>query len=315
MKLAILMDELSSIKPYKDTTVLFIEAAHRLGFACFFFTPNDLCSRDGEAYALMSSIKIKDIHQADWADVTPQGEINLSDMNIILMRKDPPFDLNYITMTYALELAEQKGVLVVNKPQSLRDANEKCFTLNFPQCCSPTLVTKNIETLKAFHQQHHEVIYKPLDGMGGSQVFYVGKDGKNLPVILEVLTENQTRFIMAQRYIPEIQTTGDKRILMVHGEPIPYALSRKPKAGDVRGNLAAGGAGEVVPLTERDLWIAKQVGPTLVAKGLLFVGLDVIGEYLTEINVTSPTCAREISEATGIDIGALFLKGLLPSKL
>lgn len=226
------------------------------------------------------------------------------------MRKDPPFDMEYIYTTYALDLAERDGVLVANRPQSLRDANEKFFTLNFPQCCPTTLVSKDMQQLKRFWQTHQNVIFKPLEGMGGSSVFHVDEHGRNLSVILEVLTKGQSLNIMAQRYIPEISTVGDKRILLVNGEPIPYALARIPAKGELRGNLAAGAMGKVVPITARDRWICEQIAPTLKVKGLYFVGIDVIGDYLTEINVTSPTCLREISAETGLDIAGDYLRCL-----
>ncbi|MDP1602387.1 MAG: glutathione synthase [Legionella sp.] len=302
MKLAVLMDPLHLLKPYKDSTVGMLKSAQKRGWSCFYFTPLDIACRDGHAYANVSSIIIGDVNSTDWAKVTPTGEEPLSAFDIILMRKDPPFDLEYIYATYALELAERDGVLVANKPQSLRDANEKFFTLNFPQCCPPTLVTKDKARLRAFWDEHRNVIFKPLEGMGGSAVFHVTEDARNLSVILEVLTRHQTVTIIAQQYIPEIQSAGDKRILLINGEPVPYALARIPARGELRGNLAAGAQGKVVSITDRDRWICREIAPTLQAKGLYFVGIDVIGEYLTEINVTSPTCAIEIEQETGVDI-------------
>ncbi len=222
------------------------------------------------------------------------------------MRKDPPFDMEYIYATYALDLAAQAGVLVANKPQSLRDANEKFFTLHFPQCCPPTLVSRDIKRLRDFWEQHQNVIFKPLAGMGGNAVFHVDEQGKNTSVILEVLTASQQVTIMAQQYIPAIASAGDKRILLINGKPVPYALARIPAPGELRGNLAAGAQGKVVALTERDYWLCEQIAPTLRKMGLYFVGIDVIGDYLTEINVTSPTCAREISLESGLDITGDF---------
>lgn len=310
MKLAILMDPPQVLKPYKDTTVAMIESAQRLGWSCDFFTPHDLSCRDGRAFAHVSSIKITDITHKNWVETVSLGEKPLSEFDIILMRKDPPFNMEYIYCTYALELAEKEGVLIANKPQSLRDANEKFFTLQFPQCCPPTLVTKDITKLRAFWQQHQDVIFKPLEGMGGSEIFHVDKVARNLSVILEVLTKQQTVTIMAQLYIPAISRSGDKRILLINGKPASHALARIPAAGELRGNLAAGAHGEVVPITERDRWLCAQIAPTLQAKGLYFVGIDVIGDYLTEINVTSPTCAREIMTATGLDITGDYLSCL-----
>ncbi len=310
MKLAVLMDPLEHLKPYKDTTIAMIQSAYALGWSCAYFTPKDLFCLEGKAIAHVHEIEITDIHSPNWVKTKDLGEHALTDFDIILMRKDPPFDMEYIYATYALELAEQAGVLVANKPQSLRDANEKFFALNFSQCCPLTLVSKDILRLKNFWQTHKSVIFKPLEGMGGSSVFHVNEDGRNLSVILEVLTKNQTVNIMAQHYIPEIVSKGDKRILLINGEPIPYALARIPQKGELRGNLAAGARGEVVPITERDRWICQQIAPTLRAKGLYFVGIDVIGDYLTEINVTSPTCAREIMVETALDITGDYLRCL-----
>ncbi|USQ14960.1 glutathione synthase [Legionella lytica] len=310
MRLAVLIDPLEYLKPYKDTTIAMIKRAQELGWSCVYFTQQDLFCREGRAYAHVSELIIGDEHSRDWAQTNDLGEKPLADFDIILMRKDPPFNTEYIYTTYLLELAEREGVLVANKPQSLRDANEKFFTLNFPQCCPTTLVSRDIKKLRSFWKTHQQVIFKPAEGMGGSSVFHVDEHGRNLSVILEVLTENQTRTIIAQRYIPEIKTAGDKRILVINGEPVPYALARIPAQGELRGNLAAGARGEVVPINERDRWICQQIGPTLKSKGLYFVGIDVIGDYLTEINVTSPTCLREITAETGLDIAGDFLKGL-----
>jgi glutathione synthase len=315
MKLAVLMDPLHRLKPYKDTTVAMLSRAKALGWSCVYFTQEDLFCSEGSSYAHVHDISIGDVHSVQWAETKDLGEQPLSDFDIILMRKDPPFDMEYIYSTYALELAERDGVLVANKPQSLRDANEKFFTLNFPQCCPTTLVSKDINRLKAFWKKQKNVIFKPLEGMGGSSVFHVDEQGRNLSVILEVLTKGQSVNIMAQRYIPEIVGTGDKRILIVNGEPVPFALARIPAEGELRGNLAAGARGEVVPITSRDRWLCEQIAPTLIAKGLYFVGIDVIGDYLTEINVTSPTCLREISDETGLDIAGDFLRGLENHKM
>ena len=315
MKIAILMDPLHTLKPYKDSTVAMIKSAQTLGWSCSYFTQADLFCRQGQAYANVSALKVRDEMHANWADVTPMGEQPLTSFDIILMRKDPPFDMEYIYATYALDLAERAGVLVANKPQSLRDANEKFFTLNFPQCCPPTLVSRDTHRLREFWNEHQNVIFKPLEGMGGSAVFHVDTDARNLSVILEVLTHGQSVSIMAQRYIPDIRTLGDKRILLIHGEPVPYALARIPAPGELRGNLAAGARGEVVAINERDRWICNELAPTLKAKGLYFVGIDVIGDYLTEINVTSPTCIREIAAETGLDIAGDYLQALSKLKV
>jgi glutathione synthase len=310
MKLAVLLDPLHQLKPYKDSSIAMIKRAQELGWSCVYFTQEDLFCREGRAYARVYDVIVGDEHSKNWASTKDLGEKPLTEFDIILMRKDPPFNTEYIYTTYFLELAEREGVLVANKPQSLRDANEKFFTLNFPQCCPTTLVSRNIKTLKAFWEEHQQVIFKPLEGMGGNSVFYVEEQGRNLAVILEVLTKNQTQTIIAQRYIPEIKKIGDKRIILINGDPIPYALARIPAEGDLRGNLAAGARGEVVPITARDKWICEQLAPTLKAKGLYFVGLDVIGDYLTEINVTSPTCLREIEAETDLDIAGDYLRCL-----
>jgi len=314
MKIAILMDPLDKIKPYKDSTVAMLKSAQALGWDCAYFTQDDLFCREGHAYANIASIKVGDDKKPDWAKTRHLGEQALTTFDIILMRKDPPFDMEYIYATYALELAEREGVLVSNKPQSLRDANEKFFTLNFPQCCPLTLVSRDISRLRAFWEKHRNVIFKPLEGMGGRAVFHVDDDSRNLSVILEVLTNGQRVSIMAQQYIPEISSMGDKRILMIQGEPVPFALARIPAQGELRGNLAAGAVGRVVPITDRDRWLCAQIAPTLKAKGLSFVGIDVIGDYLTEINVTSPTCIREIEAETGLDIAGDYLRSLAALK-
>lgn len=310
MKIAALIDPLEQLKPEKDTTLALLKSAQNLGWGCHFFTAENIYCELGHAYAEMSSIHLNDLNKANWAEVTFLGETPLSSFDIILMRKDPPFDLEYIYATYALELAEKQGVLVSNKPQSLRDANEKFFTLNFPQCCPPTLVCRSARRLTNFWKNYKQVIFKPLTGMGGNSVFYVDQEAKNLPVILEVLTQGQTVNIMAQEFIPEIRVSGDKRILVINGKPIPYALARIPTEGDIRGNLAAGAEGRVVPLTDRDKWLCDQISTTLIDKGLDFVGVDVIGNYITEINVTSPTCLQEIAIETGIDIAGEYLSCL-----
>ncbi|WP_367606446.1 glutathione synthase [Legionella sp. W05-934-2] len=310
MKLAIVMDHPSQIKPYKDSTVAMILAAQAMDWTVHFLTLEDLYSSQGHAFGKMSAIKITDDKAKDWAEIKAIGDIPLADYDIIIMRKDPPFDIEYIYATYTLDLAEKAGVLVANKPQSLRDANEKFFTLHFPQCCPETLVSRDMHRLTQFWATHQKVIFKPLEGMGGKSVFFVDEQGLNLPVILETLTKNQSQSIMAQKFIPEIYQTGDKRVLLVDGKPISHALARIPAKGDMRGNLAAGAKGVVQPLTERDYWIASQVGPTLKKMGLYFVGIDIIGDYLTEINVTSPTCIREIEAETNLTIAKDLLVAL-----
>ena len=300
--LAVVMDPIQSIKPYKDTTLALMLAAQKRGWALRYLEMQDLWLRDGVAMARTRPVTVFDDARR-WFELGEAQDAPLGEVDAVFMRKDPPFDLEYIAATYVLERAEEQGALVVNRPRSLRDANEKVFISWFAQCCAPTLIARDTATLRAFHAEHGDVIYKPLDGMGGAGIFRVQADGLNLGAVIEALTDNGRRHIMAQRYIPEI-VHGDKRVLMVDGEPVPFALARIPQHGEVRGNLAAGGRGEPRELSERDRWIAAQVGPALREMGLLFVGLDVIGDYLTEINVTSPTCVRELDAGCGLDIGS-----------
>lgn len=310
MKLAILMDDPQGCNPKKDSTIAMIKAANALQWQCAYFTLADLHCCNGSAYADLRTIRYLSDNSPDWADISDKQTRDLSNYDLLLMRKDPPFNLEYIYATYALELAASKGVLVANNPQSLRDANEKFYTLNFPECCPETIVTRDMQRLRNFWEQHKSVVFKPLEGMGGSSVFLVDEHGKNLSVILELLSDRGQVSVMAQKYIADIVTSGDKRVLVVHGKPVDFGLARIPKKGELRGNLAAGARGEVVPLTKRDYWIVERLAPTLVKKGLYFVGLDIIGGYLTEINVTSPTCIREIEQETGLDIAGDFLQGL-----
>jgi glutathione synthase len=306
--LGVVMDPIGSIKPYKDTTLALMLAAQRRGWTLRYFEQADLWLRDGVAYGRGRPLTVFDDKQR-WFELGQPEPLRLGGLDAILMRKDPPFDLEYVTSTYILERAEQQGALVVNRPASLRDCNEKAFTAWFPQCTPPTLFSRDAATLRGFHAEHKDVIYKPLDGMGGSGIFRVAADGLNLGAVIEQLSDNGRRTIVAQRYLPQIKD-GDKRILMIEGEPVLYALARIPQPGETRGNLAAGGRGEARPLSARDLWIAGEVGPELRRRGLLFVGLDVIGDYLTEINVTSPTCAREIDAACGTDIGGQVMEAI-----
>ena len=301
ISLGVVMDPIATINYKKDTTLALLWAAQDRGWKLFYMEQSDLLLQDGEPRARMRSLRVHRDAQ-HWFDLGEPRVNLLADLDVVLMRKDPPFDNEYVYSTYILEAAEKLGVLIVNQPQSLRDCNEKMFATQFPQCCPPLLVSREKTLLKEFHRAHGDVVFKPLDGMGGSSIFRVRNDDPNLNVILEMLTNHGRNTIMAQKYIPAI-VDGDKRILMIDGEPVPYCLARVPMAGESRGNLAAGGTGRPQPLSERDQWIAAQVGPVLREKGLLFVGLDVIGEYLTEINVTSPTCAREIDAQYGTNIG------------
>ncbi len=305
ISLGIVMDPIAGITFYKDTSLALLLAAQERGWNLLYMEQADLYMLQGEARARTRPLFVAD-NAESWFELGPQEDRLLGDLDVILMRKDPPFDNEYIYSTYILEAAQQQGALVVNDPRSLRDCNEKLFAAQFPQCCPPLLVSRDMVRLREFHAQQGDVIFKPLDGMGGSRIFRCRQDDPNVGVILETLTNFGQQLTMAQRYIPEI-IQGDKRILVVDGEPVPYCLARIPAQGETRGNLAAGGRGVAQPLTERDLWIVSQVAPSLKAKGLMFVGLDVIGDYLTEINVTSPTCAREIDKFYDTGIGARLM--------
>ena len=300
IKLGMVMDSIDHINIKKDTSFAMLLEAQARGWQLHYMELNDLFLRNGRAYARTRVLTVQRDPQ-QWHQIISEQDIPLDTLDVILMRKDPPFDQEYIYATYLLERAESMGVYVVNKPQSLRDANEKLFTAWFPQCCAETLVARESARIKSFLQEQGEIILKPLDGMGGTSIFHVRQDDPNLSVILETMTQYNSRYIMAQKYSPEIKA-GDKRILMINGEAVPYALARIPAEGESRGNLAAGGRAEGRPLTEQDWWITQQVGPTLKEKGLIFVGLDVIGDKLTEINVTSPTCAQELDRQFGLNI-------------
>lgn len=301
-RLGVVMDPIQTIKPYKDTTLALLLEAQSRGWEIGYMEMSDLRLRDGVAEANSRPLTVRDDND-DWFSLGESNSAPLADFDVILMRKDPPFDTEFVYATYLLELAEKAGSRVINRPASLRDANEKIFAQHFPQCCAPTLVARDMAALRSFVFEQGEAVVKPLDGMGGASIFKVASSDSNLSVILETLTEHGQRYAMAQRFVPEI-SAGDKRILMVNGEPVPYALARIPAAGENRGNLAAGGRGEGVALSERDRWICNEVGPILREKGLLFVGLDVIGDYLTEINVTSPTCLRELDSLYDLNIAA-----------
>ncbi len=305
LKLGIVMDPIASINYKKDSSLAMLTAAQKRGWDLYYMEQADLFMQDGVAQGVMRPLSVQmDPH--NWFTLGESERRPLADLDCILMRKDPPFDNEFIYSTYLLEQAERCGTLVVNKPQSLRDCNEKFFATQFPECMVPTLVSRRADLLREFAAQQQDVIYKPLDGMGGASVFHYRVGHPNLGVILETLTRHGQEQIMAQRYIPEIKQ-GDKRILMINGEPVPYCLARIPAEGETRGNLAAGGTGVGQPLSETDRAIAEKIGPTLREKGLLFVGLDVIGTYLTEINVTSPTCIRELDKQFGLDIAGQLM--------
>ncbi len=300
MKLGVIMDPVAGIKVEKDTTLALLLAAQRREWEIHYMEMGDVYLIGNTARASARVMTVAD-DAYDWYQLQQRTELALSDLDVILMRKDPPFNMEYIYMTYILEHAAARGTLVVNDPAALRNVNEKAFITQFPQCIAPTLISRNAQQIHAFLEQHGQVVLKPLDGMGGASVFRVDKADSNRNVIVETLTRNSQSFIMAQQYLAAIEQ-GDKRILLVDGRPLEHALARIPKSGDIRGNLAAGGTGKGVDLSERDYWICQQVGPRLRSMGLVFVGLDVIGDYLTEINVTSPTCVRELERLYGNDI-------------
>ncbi|MEJ2644358.1 MAG: glutathione synthase [Gammaproteobacteria bacterium] len=307
IEVGVVMDPIDSIQVYKDSTLAMLLAAQRRGWTLQYMETPDLFLRDGQPWARMRPLTVRD-DPGDWyAWEDEPGERRLDDLAVVLMRKDPPVDMEYLYATHVLERAEAGGALVVNRPGSLRDVNEKLYTAWFPQCCAPTLVTSDPSRLRRFLDEQGDIIVKPLDAMGGASIFRVTQGEPNTNVIFETMTARGTRQTMAQRFVPEI-TAGDKRILMIDGEPVPYALARIPAPGESRGNLAAGGRGEGVELTERDRWICSQVAPSLKEKGLLFAGLDVIGDYLTEINVTSPTCIRELDRLYGLDIAGQLME-------
>jgi len=308
MDIAFIADPLASFKIYKDTTYVMMREAARRGHRLW-------CMEQGDIARLPSGVVAGRVapltwrEGADWYLLGTPEERPLAAFDAVIMRKDPPFDMEYIYSTYLLELAEGQGARVFNKPAAIRDHNEKLSIARFPEFTVPTLVSRDPARLRAFHAEVRDVIFKPLDGMGGTGIFHVRDEGHNLGAILETLTANGTRTIMAQRYIPAIRD-GDKRVLLIAGQPVPFALARIPQAGETRGNLAAGGTGRAQPLTARDRTIAEALGPQLWARGLLLVGLDVIGEHLTEVNVTSPTCFQEIMQQTGCDVAALFIDAL-----
>ncbi len=302
IKLGIIMDPISAIKISKDSSFAMLLEAQGRGYQLFYMEQKDLSIMGGDAQAKMCSLSVTENPEC-WYKLGAPKTTALSELDVILMRKDPPFDLDYVYSTHILDLAERDGVLVVNKPQSLRDANEKLFTTWFPQCCGPMLVSRSVSDILDFVSQHGKSVIKPLDGMGGKSIFQLNPGDQNLQVILETMSAETGELLQVQKYIEEI-TAGDKRILMINGDPIDFALARIPSADDFRGNLAAGGRGVGVPLSERDRWIAAQVGPELKKRGILFAGLDVIGDYLTEVNVTSPTCIRELDEQFELNIAA-----------
>jgi glutathione synthase len=312
IKLGVVMDPIGSINFHKDSTLAMLLAASKRGWELYYMEQGDLFLQDGRCLAKLARLDVR-ANETDWFSLSDKHTSPLDELDVILMRKDPPVGMEFLYTTFLLERAEAHGALVVNKPAAIRNANEKLYTAWFSQCCAPSRVSRDIQVLKEFLAEHGDIIVKPLDGMGGASVFRIQQNDPNTNVILETITGNGTISAMAQQFIPEI-TAGDKRILMIDGEPFPHALARIPAHGETRGNLAAGGRGEGVDLSERDLWICEQVGPALREQGLLFVGLDVIGDYLTEINVTSPTCIRELDKLYNADIAGQLID-VINSKL
>lgn len=311
-RLGVVMDPIGTIKPHKDSTLAMLIAAQRRGWTLHYMELADLFLANERAMGQMRPLVVQD-DPADWFQLDAAQTGPLAELDVVLMRKDPPFDMEYVYATYLLELAELHGCLIVNKPQTLRDANEKAFAAQFPQCCPPLTITRHADVLRRFLAEQGEIVVKPLDGMGGRSVFRLTQGDPNTSVIFEAMIGASrgpgARFCMAQRYLPEI-AEGDKRVLLVDGEPIPYVLARIPAEGESRGNLAAGARAEVRAISERERWIAGQLGPALKARGVLFAGLDVIGDWLTEVNITSPTCIREIDRAQDTQIAEQLMDAI-----
>lgn len=301
-RIGVVMDPIQDISPAKDSTLAMLLESQDRGHQIHYFEQRDLRLNDGEPWGLGRRIKVID-HPEHWVELGDPDDVELANMDVILMRKDPPFDTEYIYTTYILERAELRGALIINRPDSLRDINEKAFTAWFPECCPPTLITRSMPQLREFLREHGRIVVKPMHGMGGRSIFVVDSSDNNANVIFETLTDYEAKFTIGQKYVPEI-SAGDKRILLVDGQPAPYALARIPATDDYRGNLVAGALPEVRELTERDHWICAQVGPILKERGVIFAGLDVIGDYLTEINVTSPTGIRELAKLAGTNAAA-----------
>ncbi len=309
IRLAVVMDPIGAIRYAKDSTLAMLLAAQSRGFELHYLEQQELFVRDGRAMGHSRPLTVR-ADPASWFTLGERSTQPLGSFNCILMRKDPPFDMEYIYTTYILDRAQEQGAMVVNQPQGLRDMNEKAYTAWFPQCCAPTLISRSLADMDAFLQEHGKIVCKPLDGMGGRSIFVTDVTDKNRLVIFETLTAHGSRFAMAQRYLPQIVDSGDSRVLLVDGEPMPYVLARMPSADDHRGNLAAGALGVGRPLNDRDRWLAAQIGPALARRGMLFVGLDVIGGYVTEINVTSPTGIRELDKQFHINIGDLLMQAI-----
>jgi glutathione synthase len=308
-RLGVVMDPIGAINYAKDSTLAMLLAAQARGFALSYLEQRDLSVRDGVAFGRMRPLNVAADPKA-WFTLGEAQVEPLSALQCLLMRKDPPFDMEFIYSTYILERAEDAGVLVVNRPQGLRDMNEKVYTAWFPQCCAPTLVTRDMSDMAAFLREHGKIVVKPLDGMGGRSIFVLEQKDHNARVVFETLSDYGHRYAIAQRYLPEIAVSGDSRVLLIDGAPVPYALARIPSSEDHRGNLAAGAKGVGRELNDRDRWLAGQIGPALAARGMLFVGLDVIGGFVTEINVTSPTGIRELEKQFPVRIAEQFIAAL-----
>jgi glutathione synthase len=309
-RLGVVMDPIAAIAYAKDSTLAMLLAAQARGFTLSYLEQGDLLLRDGVAFGRMRPLNVR-ADAKGWFSLGEAHTEPLAALDCLLMRKDPPFDTEYIYSSYILERAEGAGVLVVNRPQGLRDMNEKVYTAWFPQCCAATVVTRDMEVMGAFLREHGRIVAKPLDGMGGRSIFVLAQGDPNARVVFETLTGYGQRFAIVQRYLPEIATSGDSRVLLVDAVPVPYALARMPAGEDHRGNLSAGARGVGRPLNDRDRWLAGEIGPALAARGMLFVGLDVIGGFVTEINVTSPTGIRELDKQFGTDIGGLLLDAIV----
>ena len=312
VRLLVIMDPIEGIKPAKDSTLAMLLAAQARDWEISYAEQTGLWLRDGVAFGQVAALRVRDDPEG-WFERGGFKASRLGDYDVILMRKDPPFDMEYIYTTYILDRAAAQGALVCNAPQGLRDMNEKVFTAWFPECCAPTLITADMQDMAEFLREHGKAVVKPLDGMGGRSIFVLEHGDKNRNVIFETLTDYGRRFAIVQRYLPEIVTGGDCRILLIDGEPVPFALKRVPDAADNRGNLAAGARAESRPLNDRDRWLCDRIGPKLRDRGMLFVGLDVIGDFVTEINVTSPTGIRELDRRHGVDIGAMFMNAIAKS--
>jgi glutathione synthase len=309
VRLVVVMDPIAAIKPAKDSTLAILVAAQARGWQLYYAEQKHLWLRDGVAWGRLAPLQVFDDLE-HWFVLGEPQNANLGEFDVILMRKDPPFDLEYVYTTYILDRALAQGALVCNRPQGLRDMNEKVYTAWFPECCAPTLITRDMHDMSEFLREHVKAVCKPLDGMAGKSIFVLEQGDKNRNVVFETLTEYGTKYAMVQKYLPQIVTAGDCRIILVDGEPVPFALQRIPLADDNRGNLAAGARAESRALNERDRWLCSQIGPKLKAAGMLFVGLDVIGDFVTEINVTSPTGIRELNKKHGVDIGAMLVDAI-----